>query len=117
MTTVVDTRLDVASDPLSRILTASLVVAPLLYLAADATYAAKGWDDATGGGLHVLGAIAYGFVILAAAGWLPASSRLRAAIVVVGLIGLAGNVAYGFDAIHTSFGDRYRLKSRTSRLL
>ena len=39
------------------------------------------------------------------AAWLPPGSRLTAAILVTGLIGLAGNVAYGFDAIHESFGD------------
>jgi hypothetical protein len=80
-------------------------VAPLIYLAAEATYAAGGWDDATAGALHVLGAIAYGFVVLAVASRLPGSSRLAAVLLVVGLIGMAGNVAYGFDSIHTSFGD------------
>ena len=91
--------------PTDKILTGALLVAPILYLAADSTYAARGWDDATAGVLHVLGAIAYGFVILRVASWLPAESKLSAAIVVTGLIGLAGNVAYGFEAIHQSFGD------------
>jgi hypothetical protein len=94
-----------ADTPTDRLLTASLVVAPVLYLAADATYAVQGWDSASGGTLHVLGAIAYGFVVLRVAGWLPAWSRLASAIVLTGLIGLAGNVAYGFEAIHTSYGD------------
>ncbi|GAB3591257.1 hypothetical protein GCM10027446_08580 [Angustibacter peucedani] len=91
--------------PTSALLTASLVVAPLLYLAADSTYAARGWDDATAGVLHVLGAIAYGFVVLRVAEWLPRASRLRAAVVLTGLVGMAGNVAYGFDTIHLSLGD------------
>lgn len=94
-----------ADTPTDRLLTASLVVAPVLYLAADATYAARGWDDATAGTLHVLGAIAYGFVVLRVASWLPARSRLASAILLTGLIGLAGNVAYGFEAIHMSYGD------------
>lgn len=94
-----------ATTPTDRLLNASLVVAPLLYLAADSTYAARGWDDATAGVLHVLGAITYGFVVLRVAAWLPRDSRLRAAIVLTGLIGLAGNVAYGFDTIHVSLGD------------
>lgn len=93
------------TTPTDRLLTASLVVAPLLYLAADATYAARGWTDATAGVLHVLGAIGYGFVVLRVATWLPPASRLKAALVFVGLIGLAGNVAYGFDTIHMSLGD------------
>jgi len=93
------------SNPTERILTASLLVAPLLYLAADSTYAARGWDDPAAGVLHVLGAIAYGFVVLRVAAWLPPDSGLRAAVVLTGLIGLAGNVAYGFDTIHMSLGD------------
>lgn len=93
------------STPTERLLTGALVVAPLLYLAADSTYAARGWADPTGGVLHVLGATAYGFVILRVATWLPRESTLSAAIVLTGLIGLAGNVAYGFDTIHASLGD------------
>ncbi len=91
--------------PTDRLLTAALVVAPVIYLAADSTYAARGWDDATAGVLHVLGAIAYGFVVLQVAQRLPAASRLRAALLLIGLIGMAGNVAYGFDTIHMSLGD------------
>jgi hypothetical protein len=92
-------------NPTDRLLTGALLAAPLLYLAADSTYAARGWADPTAGVLHVLGAVAYGFVILRVASWLPAESRLGAAIVLVGVIGLAGNVAYGFDTIHRSLGD------------
>jgi hypothetical protein len=94
-----------ATNPTERLLTGSLLVAPLLYLAADSTYAARGWSDPTAGVLHVVGAIAYGFVILRVASWLPRESMLKAAIVLTGLIGLAGNVAYGFDTIHMSLGD------------
>jgi hypothetical protein len=93
------------TTPTDKLLTASLLVAPLIYLAADTTYGVRGWDDATAGVLHVLGAIAYGFVVLRVAAWLPAASRLRAAIVFTGLVGMAGNVVYGFEAIHMSLGD------------
>jgi hypothetical protein len=82
-----------------------LLVAPLIYLAADSTYAARGFDDGVGGMLHLLGAIAYGLVVLRIAGWLPRDSKLAAAILLTGLIGTAGNVAYGFEAIHMSLGD------------
>jgi hypothetical protein len=91
--------------PTDRLLTGALVAGPLVYLAADVTYAARGWDDPTAGTLHVLGAIAYGFVVLRVARWLPPASVLAAAVLLTGLIGLAGNVAYGFDAIHQSLGD------------
>jgi hypothetical protein len=95
----------VTATPTDRLLTGALFVAPLIYLAADSTYAARGWDDGTAGVLHVLGAIAYGFVVLRIAGWLPPASKLAAVILFAGLIGMAGNVAYGFEAIHMSFGD------------
>ncbi len=94
-----------APTPTDRLLTAALLVAPLVYLAADTTYAARGWDDGTGGVLHVLGAIGYGFVVLRIASWLPARSRLAAWILFAGLVGLVGNAAYGFEAIHMSLGD------------
>ena len=41
----------------------------------------------------------------AGGGWLPVRSRLAAALVLTGLVGMAGNVAYGFEAIHESLGD------------
>jgi hypothetical protein len=77
----------------------------VIYLAADTTYAARGWDNATGGVLQVLGAIAYGFVVLRVASWLPPDSRLAAWVLLTGLIGMVGNAAYGFEAIHMSLGD------------
>lgn len=93
------------TTPTEKLLTGALLVAPLVYLAADSTYAARGWDDGAAGVLHVLGAIAYGFLVLRIATWLPRTSWLTAAVLSTGLIGLAGNVAYGFDTIHTSYGD------------
>jgi hypothetical protein len=94
-----------ADTPTERLLNGALLVAPLIYLAADSTYAARGWDDPTAGVLHVLGAIAYGLVVLRVASWLPRDSWLAASILLTGLIGLAGNAAYGFEAIHLSLGD------------
>jgi len=94
-----------AAGPLDRTLTASLFVAPPLYLAVDTMYAARGWGDGLAGAVHVVGAIAYGLVILRVALWLPSRSRLMAALVVVGVIGCVGNAAYGFEAIHMSVGD------------
>lgn len=94
-----------APTPTDRLLDATLVVAPLLYLVADTTYAARGWDDPTAGVFHVLGAIAYGFVVVRVLTWLAPESRLRAWLLLTGLIGMAGNVAYGFETIHMSLGD------------
>jgi len=105
MTTSTEPVTEGLTSPTDRVLTGSLLVAPLLYLAADSTYAARGWDDAGAGVIHVLAAIAYGFIVLLVASWLPRDSRLAAAILVTGLVGMAGNVAYGFDTIHLSLGD------------
>lgn len=104
MTTTTETP-RLTSTPTERMLTAGLVIAPIGYLAADSTYAALGWDSPAGAVLHILSAIAYGFVILRVAAWLPERSVLAAVLIAVGLIGLAGNVAYGFETIHVSLGD------------
>jgi hypothetical protein len=94
-----------AATPTERVLTAALLFAPLIYLAADSTYAATSWDNPTAGVLHVIGATAYGLVVLRVAAWLPRESWLTLLVTVTGIIGLAGNVAYGFDTIHMSLGD------------
>jgi hypothetical protein len=87
-----------------RLLTASLVVAPALYLVADVLYAARGWEsDPAGAVFHVLGALAYTLVVVRVATW--TTDGLAAALLVVGAVGVAGNVAYGFDAIHVALGD------------
>jgi hypothetical protein len=44
-------------------------------------------------------------VVLRVAAWLPRESLLAMMIIVTGVIGLAGNLAYGFDTIHMSLGD------------
>lgn len=84
------------------LLTASLIVAPLLYLAADITYAVHGWDDADAGALHVLGAIGYLFALVRVATW--TGGVLSAATLFAAVVGGAGNVAYGFNTIHVSLG-------------
>jgi hypothetical protein len=87
-----------------RLLTCSLVAAPALYLIADVFYAARGWEsDPTGGVFHVLGALTYTLVVVRVASW--TTDRLAAPLLVVGAVGVAGNVAYGFDTIHVALGD------------
>lgn len=105
-TTAMADAADVAGPGTDHALPAMLVAAPVLLLAADSLYAARGWDDPAAGVFHVLGAIAYGFLVLALAARLPRHDRLTTALVVAGMVGMAGNVAYGFEAIHMSFGDR-----------
>ena len=89
-------------SPTDRMLTVALVVAPLLYLVVDSLYAVRGWDDADAGGLHVLGAIAYAFVVVRLATW--STGWLAAATLFAGVVGAAGNAAYGFNTIQVSLG-------------
>lgn len=88
--------------PTDLLLTSALVIAPLLYLLVDVLYAARGWDDGEAGGMHVLGALAYAFVVVRLASW--SRGWLAAGTLFIGVIGAAGNVAYGFNTIHVSLG-------------
>ncbi len=54
---------------------------PVAYLAADTTYAARGWDDATAGVLQVLASIAYGWSSCGSPAGLRPDAVLRAALV------------------------------------
>ena len=92
----------VSRTPTDHLLTGALVIAPLVYLAADTMYAVRGWDDADAAGLQVLGAIAYAFVLVRLASW--ATGWLAAATLFAGIAGACGNVAYGFNTIHVSLG-------------
>ena len=91
--------------PADRMLTASLVVAPILMLGADALYAFQGWDSGSAGVLHVLAAIGYGVLVLRVATWVPGGSWLTTGLVASAIAGAIGNAAYGLEAIHESFGD------------
>ena len=90
-------------SPVDRLLTASLLVAPLVYLLADTLYALRGWDDPAAAVVHVLGAVAYTLLLLRVLTW--TGGVLAAVLLVVGALGVAGNVAYGFNTIHVSLGD------------
>jgi hypothetical protein len=89
--------------PLERVLTASLVIAPAVYLIADLLYATRGWDDPAAAVLHVLGAVGYTLVMVRLA--TLGDGVLAAVLLVVGVFGAAGDVAYGFNTIHVSLGD------------
>lgn len=91
-------------SPIDRLLTAFLMVAPMTYLVADVTYATQGWASPSGAVIHVAGAIAYSFVVLRLITW-TRPPLLAATLLVVGMLGVAGNVAYAFNTIHVSLGD------------
>lgn len=89
--------------PTDRLLHASLLAAPLLYLAADSLYALRGWDDPAAGVLHVLAATGYVLVLLRAVEW--NRGVLAAVLLGVGVLGAAGNIGYGFNTLHVALGD------------
>lgn len=107
MAMTIDDAMELAppGSPVDRMLSAALVVAPVLFLAADAVYASQGWESAMGGVLHVLGAIGYGVLVLRLATWIPGGSWLTAGLLLTAVAGGIGNAAFGFEAIHQSFGD------------
>ena len=91
------------STPLDRTLTASLTVAPAVYLIADLLYALRGWNDPSAAVVHVLGAVGYTIVLMRLVTF--GTGVLSAVLLVAGAFGAAGNVAYGFNTIHVSLGD------------
>lgn len=94
-----------SGSPIDRILTRSLIVAPLGYLLADVLYALRGWDDPVAAVLHVVFATAYGLVVLRLVTLTAQRPGWSAAVLLAGVVGLAGNVAYGFEAVHSGLGD------------
>lgn len=92
-------------SPADRMLTAALIVAPVLMLGADALYAFQGWHSGSAGVVHVVAAIGYGILVLRFATWAPGGSWLTTALLFTAVAGAIGNAAYGFEAIHESFGD------------
>jgi hypothetical protein len=91
------------SSALERLLTGSLVVAPAVYLLADLLYATRGWDDPAAAVVHILGAVGYTLVMVRLV--TLGNGLLSAVLLLVGALGAAGNVAYGFNTIHVSLGD------------
>ena len=47
----------ITGSPLDRVLTIALILAPAVGLLATVLYAARGWDDAIAGVVHVIAAI------------------------------------------------------------
>lgn len=90
------------SAPTRRLLDASLVLAPAVYLAVDCSYAVRGWDDGTTAALHIVAAALYGLaavkLVSLVRGW-P-----QAILLVVALLGVVGNAGVGENTLHVSLG-------------
>jgi hypothetical protein len=90
-------------SPLDRLLTPSVPVSFGLTLLSSLLYATRGWDDPSAALLHVLGGAVGGVAIVRLAtslgtGWLPAL------VLLVGELGCAGVVGYGFNTIAVGLG-------------
>jgi hypothetical protein len=88
--------------PAERVLDAALVVAPLAYLVVDSSYAVRGWDDGTTAALHILAAALYGLAALKLVGL--TSGRVQAVLLVVTVLGIAGNAGVGVNTLHVATG-------------
>ncbi len=88
--------------PTERLLDASLLLAPIAYLAVDCSYAVRGWDDGATASLHVLAAALYGLaaikLVTLVRGW-P-----QAVLLVVALLGVVGNAGVGENTLHVALG-------------
>jgi hypothetical protein len=89
-------------SPVRRLLDASLVLAPLAYLALDCSYAARGWWDGPTGAAHTVIAALYGIAALKLVS--INRGRLQAVLLVVALLGVVGNAGVGDDTVHVALG-------------
>lgn len=88
--------------PTERLLNASLVVAPLAYLAVDSSYAVRGWDDGPTAAMHVIAAALYGLAAIRLVSL--TRGRTQAILLVVAVLGIVGNAVVGENTIHVALG-------------
>lgn len=89
-------------QPVIRVLDASLVIAPALYLLTDVLYAAHGWDDGRVATLNMLAAIVYGLAVARLV--LFADGTLQAVLAITAAIGVPANLGTAVNTLHTHFG-------------
>jgi hypothetical protein len=91
-----------SDQPTRRLLDASLLLAPLAYLAIDCSYAVRGWDDGPTAALHILAAALYGLAALGLVALIR--GRAQALLLVVAVLGLVGNAGVGQNTLHVALG-------------
>jgi hypothetical protein len=94
---------NVTASPLDRLLALSVPVSFGLTLVSSVLYAVRGWDDPVAALLHILGGGVGGVAAVRLAthlgtGWMAASALL------LGELGCAGVVGYGFNTIAVGLG-------------
>ncbi len=105
MSVAIQTTIPVDPDldqPTRRMLDATLLLAPLAYLALDCSYAVRGWDDGPTAALHLVAAALYGLAALKVVSM--TRGRGQAALLVVAVLGLVGNAGVGENTLHIAAG-------------
>lgn len=90
--------------PVDRILTLSLVLSPAVTLISSVLYALRGWDDGTAAVLHIIGGILGMPLVVRLTTWLDRTPGPAVAGLVIGFLGCAGVIGYGFNTIAVSLG-------------
>lgn len=90
------------APPTERFLTASLVLAPLAYLAVDCSYAVQGWDHGPTAATHLLAAALYGVAALALVRLVH--GRTQAVLLAVAVLGMIGNAGVAENTLHIALG-------------
>jgi hypothetical protein len=84
------------------VLDAGLFLAPLVYLAVDCSYAARGWDDGSTAALHIIAAAIYGIAALNLVSLVR--GPIQAVLLVVAVLGIIGNAGVGENTLHVALG-------------
>jgi hypothetical protein len=79
-----------------------LLLAPIVYLALDCSYAVRGWDDGPTAALHIVAAALYGLAALALVS--RVHGRTQAVLLVVAVLGMIGNAGVGENTLHVALG-------------
>jgi hypothetical protein len=91
-----------SAAPTERLLNASLLLAPLAYLAVDSSYAVRGWDDGPTAAMHVIAAALYGLAAIKLVSL--TRGRTQAILLVVAVLGIVGNAGVGENTMHVALG-------------
>jgi hypothetical protein len=88
--------------PSRRLLDATLLLAPLVYLIVDCSYVARGWDDGPTAAMHVVAAALYGLASIAVV--TRTRGRVQAVLLAVAVLGIIGSSGVGYNTMHIALG-------------
>jgi hypothetical protein len=89
-------------SPVDRLLTLSQALSLGLTLVSSVLYVLRGWDDGPAALLHVLGGTVGALVVVRLVTYLE--SWQAAAVLLIGMLGCAGVVGYGFNTMEVGLG-------------